>query len=173
LESFLTVPDYGQRIQTSSQEFSTLGRPQIRKWLPYSRKITIDDSQYPFLASGNISLQALPLAGQPQYGIDLGWGKIDIVQPLDIHKRHLGQGESVYTVTLGRATKILTKSNYVTSLSPHQAAFRMPGPQINGYHEPGQTGRLKDNDGIGSITENTLLQLGQSLGGRLETEAIT
>ena len=63
MESFLTATDYRQRIQVSAQEFSALGRPQIRKWLPYFGKIAIYDSQYPFLAPGNVTLQTLSLAG--------------------------------------------------------------------------------------------------------------
>jgi hypothetical protein len=49
----------------------------------------------------------------------------------------------------------------------------MLGTQVDGNHQPGQTSRLENNDGVGSIPENTLFQLGQPFRRCLESESIT
>ena len=48
----------------------------------------------------------------------------------------------------------------------------MPRFKIDSHDEPGQTGRLKDDDRIRPIAEDALFQLGQSLWRGLEAEAV-
>jgi hypothetical protein len=73
----------------------------MRECLPNSWQVAIDNSRNAVLASCDIVLQSLPLAGKTLQGMGFRRSQVELVQPLRVDKRHLSQGESVNAVTLG------------------------------------------------------------------------
>jgi hypothetical protein len=105
--------------------------------------------------------------------MDFSRGQVNLNQLLRVDKGHLGQGKRIKTITLDRSSQISPQSRYLLHLRFHQPTIGMLGTQVDGYHQPRQAGRLEYNDRVGSISENTLFQLGQAFWRCLECESIT
>jgi hypothetical protein len=57
--------------------------------------------------------------------MDIGWREIDLNELLGIDKRHLGQGESIEAIALGRTSQISPQGCHFLHLCLDQSAVSM------------------------------------------------